>query len=57
VIGTAVKVNAEKDSFPAGWLFHYRWGRQKDARTHLDELIMHATVAGRTTAWVPSRQR
>lgn len=57
VIKTAVKVNAEKDAFPATWLFHYRWGRTKNAQNHHGEPIQHATIGGRTTAWVPSRQR
>jgi len=38
-------------------LFHYRWGKQADARTARGERTKHSTVAGRTTAWVPAVQR
>ncbi|MBX3249640.1 MAG: hypothetical protein KF901_20860 [Myxococcales bacterium] len=57
VVRTAVKVDARKDRFPRSWLFHVRWGKDRDARTHDGERVEHLTVAGRTTAWVPSRQR
>ncbi len=52
----AVRVDADKTRFPRSWLFHHRWGKDDDARTHRGERIEHATVAGRTTAWVPSVQ-
>jgi formamidopyrimidine-DNA glycosylase len=57
IIRRAVAVNADSDRFPRTWLFHRRWGRVKNARTFKGETIVHATVAGRTSAWVPSRQR
>ena len=57
VVKTAVRVDARKDAFPRGWLFHRRWGRQEDIKTVDGEPIEHITVAGRTTAWVPSIQR
>lgn len=57
IIEKAVAVNAEKDRLPKSWLFHHRWGKQRDARTARGERIEHLTVAGRTTAWVPSVQR
>ncbi|MAE67413.1 MAG: hypothetical protein CMJ18_24395 [Phycisphaeraceae bacterium] len=56
VIDTAVRVNADKKKFPAGWLFHRRWGKEKGAATASGEKIRHITVGGRTTAWVPARQ-
>jgi len=56
VITVAVKEDAVKDHFPESWLFHRRWGKQKGARTAKGEAIEHITVAGRTTAWVPSVQ-
>lgn len=56
VIRRAVAVDADSDRFPAGWLFHRRWGRVAGSTTSLGELIVHDTVGGRTTAWVPSRQ-
>lgn len=57
IVRHAVKVNADSDRFPRSWLFHERWGRNEEARTHRGERIVHATVGGRTTAWVPGRQR
>lgn len=57
VIELAVAANAEKDRFPDDWLFHRRWGRKEGAETREGEPVEHLTVAGRTTAWVPSRQR
>ena len=56
IIRTAVRVNATKRRFPKDWLFHTRWGRDADATTSDGEPIEHLTVAGRTTAWVPTRQ-
>lgn len=57
VIRRAVAVNADSDRFPAGWLFHRRWGRVKNSKMPNGAAIVHDTVGGRTTAWVPSRQR
>jgi len=57
IVRRAVGVGAEDERFPRGWLFHYRWGRDASARTAHGERIVHHTIGGRTTAWVPSRQR
>lgn len=57
IVRKAVAVNSVSSRFPASWLFHHRWGRPEDARTARDEPIEIMTVAGRTTAWVPSVQR
>ena len=56
IIRHAVSVDADKTRFPRTWLFHHRWGKEKDARLPSGERIEHLTVAGRTTAWVPERQ-
>ena len=56
VVRTAVGVKADLDQFPRTWLFHQRWGRIEGARTAAGEPIEHLTLAGRTTAWVPSVQ-
>lgn len=56
VIRRAVAVNADSDRFPSGWLFHHRWGRVAGSLTTDGQAIVHDTVGGRTTAWVPSRQ-
>ena len=57
VIRRAVAVDADSDRFPKGWLFHRRWGRVENSKTLQGAAIVHDTVGGRTTAWVPSRQR
>jgi formamidopyrimidine-DNA glycosylase len=57
IVRRACEVDADKDRFPRGWLFHVRWRRQKDARTRKGERLVHETIGGRTTAWVPGRQR
>lgn len=57
VVRVAVKADARKTSLPRSWLFHHRWGKDATAKTARGERIEHLTVAGRTTAWVPSRQR
>ncbi|MBX7185066.1 MAG: hypothetical protein K1Y01_07965 [Vicinamibacteria bacterium] len=57
IIRRAVAVDADSDRFPPGWLFHRRWGRVKNSKMPDGAAIVHDTVGGRTTAWVPSRQR
>jgi formamidopyrimidine-DNA glycosylase len=57
IVRRAVDVESDSDRFPRSWLFHHRWGRNAEARTARDERIIHETVGGRTTAWVPTRQR
>jgi formamidopyrimidine-DNA glycosylase len=57
IIDKAVGVNSVSSRFPRTWLFHRRWGRPEDATTARGEPIEIATIAGRTTAWVPSVQR
>jgi formamidopyrimidine-DNA glycosylase len=57
IIRRAVAVDADSDLFPRTWLFHHRWGKNALARTSRGEKIIHDTIGGRTTAWVPKRQR
>ncbi len=57
IVRRAVDVGADDTRFPRTWLFHRRWGRREGARTARGERIVHLTVGGRTTAFVPSRQR
>lgn len=57
VIRVAVKADARKSEFPRTWLFHRRWGKDADAKTHDGKPIEHLEIGGRTTAWVPSVQR
>ena len=57
IIRKAVAVDADKYRFPRTWLFRHRWGRSTDATTARGERIVHETIAGRTTAWVPAVQK
>lgn len=57
VITVAVRADARKESLPPRWLFHHRWGKNVEAKTAAGERIEHLVVAGRTTAWVPGRQK
>jgi formamidopyrimidine-DNA glycosylase len=56
VIDTSVRLSNDSDRYPRGWLFHRRWGKNPRATTPAGERIRHITVAGRTTAWVPTLQ-
>jgi formamidopyrimidine-DNA glycosylase len=55
VVRHAVAVGADSERFPRTWLFHRRWDARPPAGAK--ELIVRETIAGRTAAWVPSRQR
>jgi formamidopyrimidine-DNA glycosylase len=55
VVRTAVRVGADSDRFPRGWLFHRRWSRRPGVTVRGDA-IRRETIAGRTTAWVPAVQ-
>lgn len=57
VVKLAVRVDADKSRFPVNWLFHVRWGKKKDARTAEGNRVVFASIGGRTTAWVPQRQK
>lgn len=57
VVTTSVRALNDSDRYPRTWLFHDRWGREPGALTAREESIRYLTIAGRTTAWVPSVQR
>ena len=57
IVKRAVDANADDSLYPRTWLFHRRWGKQDDAHTTRGERIEHVKIGGRTTAWVPARQR
>ena len=57
IVRRAVDANADDGRYPRSWLFHRRWGKRDDARTAQGDPIEHVTIGGRTTAWVPRRQR
>lgn len=57
VLAHAVKVNADAERFPKTWLFEHRWGGGRGAARIGAHAIVRETVGGRTTAWVPTKQR
>jgi len=57
VVKLAVRVDADKSRFPSDWLFHVRWGKKKDARTVEGNRVEFVQIGGRTSAWVPRRQK
>ena len=57
VLDHAVKVGADKEQFPKSWLFHHRWGGAKGEDLIEGQQIVREQIGGRTTAWVPSRQK
>jgi formamidopyrimidine-DNA glycosylase len=57
VISHAVAVGADKDQFPKDWLFHARWGGKSGEETLEGEKIIREQIGGRTTAWVPTKQK
>ncbi len=57
IINNAVDVDADADRYPQGWLFHRRWSPSEGMATTTGDPIELLTVAGRTTVWVPARQR
>lgn len=57
VIEVAIEVGVDSDKYPVDWLFNTRWGGKNGKETHEGEEIVRETVGGRTTAWVPTRQK
>lgn len=57
VLARAVAVGADHERFPSSWLFEHRWGGKRGAEEVAGQRILREQVAGRTTAWVPSRQK
>ncbi|RYZ07428.1 MAG: hypothetical protein EOO73_12300 [Myxococcales bacterium] len=57
VLARAVKVSADHKKFPKTWLFEHRWGGSRGSQKIAGQPIVREEVGGRTTAWVPSRQR
>lgn len=57
VLARAVKVGADHEKFPKSWLFEHRWGGSRGAEKIGGQPIVREEVGGRTTAWVPTRQK
>jgi len=57
VLARAVKVGADYKRFPKSWLFEHRWGGTRGVGRINGQRIVREEVGGRTTAWVPSRQK
>lgn len=52
----SVNAGADDEKYPKRWLFHHRWGRKSGVTSEGDQ-IKHSTVGGRSTAWVPKKQK
>jgi len=57
VLARAVKVGADYHRFPKTWLFEHRWGGTRGSDQINGQRIIREEVGGRTTAWVPARQK
>jgi len=57
VLKRAVDVSADHRRYPPTWLFEHRWGGSRGAEQIGGQRIVRETVGGRTTAWVPTRQK
>lgn len=57
IIEFSISVGADHTQYPDDWLFNHRWGGSKGKETIGGEKLERITVGGRTTAWVPSRQK
>lgn len=57
VLSKAVEVGADHQRFPRSWLFEHRWGGTRGVDQIAGQAILREQVGGRTTAWVPSRQK
>lgn len=57
ILEYAISVDADYEKFPPSWLFHARWGGKKGTDFIDGQAIIRETIAGRTTAWVPTVQR
>lgn len=57
VLKHAVEVGADHERFPKSWLFAHRWGGRRGAQQIAGQAIVRETIGGRTTAWVPTRQK
>ncbi len=57
VLHRAVSVSADHERFPKSWLFAHRWGGDRGSAQVAGQRIRRDVVGGRTTAWVPARQK
>lgn len=57
ILHTAVASDADFERLPKNWLVHHRWGGKRGKSEIEGHPIVRETVGGRTTAWVPSKQR
>ena len=61
VIRKSVEWDADARRYPDSWLFPHRWqlraSKKGDIRDHEGHRVTFDKVGGRTTSWVPARQR
>ena len=48
--------DADYRKYPKNWLFHRRWGKNKEATDHKGNPVVFDEFGGRTTAYVPAVQ-
>ena len=57
IVEFAVAVGADSSKYPSSWLFQHRWGGKRGVDEIEGAPIRRETIGGRTTAWVPDRQK
>lgn len=57
IVLLAVDAGADSAKYPPAWLFHHRWGGAKGKDEIEGHPIRREQIGGRTTAWVPDKQK
>lgn len=57
VLRTSIDVSADHEQYPDHWLFVHRWGGSRGSDRIDGQAIVREQIGGRTTAWVPARQK
>jgi formamidopyrimidine-DNA glycosylase len=57
IVELAVDAGANSDKYPDSWLFKHRWGGKRGVDEIQGSPIKREQIGGRTTAWVPDRQK
>lgn len=57
ILVKAVEVGADSSRYPESWLFSHRWGGNRGVEEIDGHPIRREQIGGRTTAWVPDRQK
>jgi formamidopyrimidine-DNA glycosylase len=57
ILRVAIEAEADERRYPPHWLFNYRWGGRRGHDEIEGRPIVRTQIGGRTTAWVPDKQR